>query len=80
MKIGNNEEMNFIWTESYSALEGNKGINICGGKMNEGKFSSPIDIIIPHKDNYIKIAFGSNLQMDPCDESFGISSIQIFIR
>ena len=63
MKIGNNEEMNFIWTESYSAFEGNKGINICGGKMNEGKFSSPIDIIIPHKDNYIKIAFGSNLQM-----------------
>lgn len=80
MKInnGNNGEMNYVWIESYSSFEEN--INVCGGKMSEGKFSSIIDIIIPHKNNNIKIIFGSNLEMDPCDESFGISGIQIYIR
>ena len=77
---GNNGEMNYIWIESYTAFEGNYGINVCGGKMPEGKFSSPIDVVVNHNSDSLKIAFGSNLQMDPCDESFGISSIQIFIR
>ena len=77
---GNNGEMNYIWIESYTAFEGNYGINVCGGKMPEGKFSSPIDVVVSHNSDSIKIAFGSNLEMDPCDESFGISGIRIFVR
>ena len=77
---GKNGEMNFIWIESYSAFEGNFGVNVCGGKMPEGKFSSPIDVVVNHNSDSIKIAFGSNLEMDPCDESFGISGVRIFVR
>ncbi len=77
---GNNGEMNYIWIESYTAFEGNYGINVCGGKMPEGKFSSPIDVVVNHNSDSLKIAFGSNLEMDPCDESFGISGIRIFVR
>ena len=77
---GNNGEMNYIWIESYTAFEGNYGINVCGGKMPEGKFSSPIDVVVNHNSDSLKIAFGSNLEMDPCDESFGISAIRIFVR
>ena len=77
---GNNGEMNYIWIESYSAFEGNFGVNVCGGKMPEGKFSSPIDVVVRHNKDSVKIAFGANLEMDPCDESFGISGIRIFVR
>ena len=72
--------MNYIWIESYTAFEGNYGINVCGGKMPEGKFSSPIDVVVRHNKDSVKIAFGANLEMDPCDESFGISGVRIFVR
>lgn len=82
LKINNGKEsvMEYAWIERYSAFQGSNGVNVCGGRWPEGKFSSPIDIVIPHKNNTIDIAFGSTLEQDPCDQSFGVSGVKIYIR
>lgn len=82
MKIDNGKEgiLEYAWIERYSAFQGSNGINVCGGRWPEGKFSSPIDVVIPHKDNNITIAFGSTLEQDPCDQSFGVSGVKIYIK
>lgn len=77
---GKQGEMQYAWIERYSAFMGENGINVCGGQWPEGKFSSPIDVTIPHTESSIKIGFGSTLEQDACDESFGISGLRIFIR
>jgi hypothetical protein len=82
MRINNGKDgqMQYIWTERYSAFSGNNGIDVCGGRWPEGKFSVPIDVSIPHVDSSIKLGFGSTIEQDPCDESFGVSGVRIFIR
>ena len=82
MRINNGKDkaMEYIWTERYSAFIGSNGINVCGGRWPEGKFSSPIDVTIPHKDSSIKLGFGSTLEQDACDESFGVSGIRIYVK
>lgn len=82
MRINNGKdgEMQYAWVERYSAFIGNHGINVCGGRWPEGRFSSPIDVIIPHKNKSVKLGFGSTTEQDPCDESFGVSGIRIYIK
>lgn len=81
LKIEDNDgEPKYVWTESYTAFSGNNGVNICGGRMPEGKFSNPINVIFPHNKNSLKVIFGSTIMHDSCDESFGISGLKIYIR
>lgn len=82
MRVNNGKdgEMQYLWIDRYSAFAGNNGINVCGGRWPEGKFASPIDAVIPHKATSIKIGFGSTIEQDPCDESFGVSGLRIYIR
>jgi hypothetical protein len=82
MRINNGKDgaMEYVWTERNSAFLGSNGINICGGRWAEGKFSSKIDVTIPHKSKSIKIGFGSTLEQDACDESFGVSGIRIYVK
>lgn len=77
---GKDGEMQYAWIERYSAFSGNTGIDVCGGRWPEGKFSSPINVSIPHKEKSIKVGFGSTIEQDPCDESFGVSGIRIYIK
>jgi hypothetical protein len=77
---GKDNEMQYAWVENYSAFEGAHGINVCGGKWPEGKFSVPINVAIPHKAASVKIGFGSTTEQDACDQSFGVSGIRIYIR
>lgn len=82
MRVNNGKdgEMQYLWVDRYSAFVGNNGINVCGGRWPEGRFAAPIDVTIPHKSNSIRIGFGSTIEQDPCDESFGVSGLRIYIR
>lgn len=82
MKVNNgrNNDLTYTWIERYSAFVGSNGINVCGGRWPEGKLSSPIDVVLPHKNSNITIAFGSTIEQDPCDESFGVSGVRIYVR
>jgi hypothetical protein len=77
---GRNGDLQYAWIERYSAFVGSNGINVCGGRWPEGKLSSPIDVVIPHKSDNITVSFGSTIEQDPCDESFGVSGVRIYVR
>lgn len=52
-----------------------KGISVCGASYPEGKLTSHIEIIIPHISDTITIGFGSTLDNDPLENSFGVSNV-----
>jgi hypothetical protein len=72
---------NMVWAESYNHADGGKqGINICGNETPEKKFGRTIDLTVPHTKDSITLTFGATTDEHPCDESFGIDTVMIFIR
>lgn len=73
---------NTVWVDSYNHAVGDSkhGINICGNETPERKFSTPIDVTIPHSGSSFTLSFGSTTDEHSCDESFGIDSVMIFTR
>ena len=80
MKVSLEGEYQYVWTENYKAGQAGAGKNACGAHHVEGKFMSGIDVTVPHTDNSLQVAFGALLDEDSCDESWGISMFQIYIR
>jgi hypothetical protein len=76
---GKDGEMVYKWTEQYDSAQAKGSINVCGARYGEGKFSSPIDISFPHQKATLKLAFGATIDQDPCDESYGISNLNVYI-
>jgi len=78
MKLDNN----IVWSENYNHAEGNSthGINICGNETPERKFGRSVDVTVPHTQNDVTIVFGATTDEHPCDESFGIDSVMVFVR
>jgi hypothetical protein len=73
---------NTVWVESYNHANGDlkHGISICGNETPERKFSTPIDLTIPHTGDSLTLSFGATTDEHSCDESFGIDSVMIFTR
>jgi hypothetical protein len=73
---------NTVWVDSYNHATGEAkhGINVCGNETPERKFSTPIDITIPHTGSSLNLSFGATTDEHSCDESFGIDSVMIFTR
>ncbi|CAG9314398.1 unnamed protein product [Blepharisma stoltei] len=80
LKVDLEGKYEYVWNESYKAGQASSGINICGAHHAEGKFSSDIEVNLPHSDSSLSVVFGTTLDQDPCDESWGVSSFEIFIR
>eukprot|EP00164_Ancoracysta_twista_P001792 GFYU01002354.1.p1 GENE.GFYU01002354.1~~GFYU01002354.1.p1 ORF type:complete len:265 (-),score=54.21 GFYU01002354.1:386-1180(-) len=54
-----------------------KGQNFCGAHWPD-QLAEAIDVIIPHRRNNLKIAFGSNLDEDTRSESYAIGNFMIY--
>lgn len=80
LKVSLEGEFQYVWTESYKAGQASSGINVCGAHHAEGKFVTGIEVIIPHSDDQLRVIFGAMLDEDPCDESWGVSGFQIYLR
>ena len=81
VNIGTNRKMEYVWTDKYDYTASNLGgTNICGADYPENKFTTSIDVILPHTEEDITIGFGGTIDTDAYDNSFGISSIQISIK
>lgn len=81
VSIGSNNLMNKVWSTKYDINNAIKPINICGDNdKGEAQFSNLIDVMISHESSSIIIAFGSTLEEQPCEKSWGISGLQIYIR
>lgn len=70
------------WTESHAQQESKNGLSICGQEGTpEGKFAVPIDVTVPHLADSLTVGFGSTMEdTDPCDESWGISGFELYLR
>ncbi len=73
--IGRGGEMNYVWTEKYDFGKSQGGINVCGAAFLEGRFAQNIEITLPHTANKVTIGFGSTLDQDPYENSFGVSNL-----
>jgi len=68
-----------VWVKN--GVSNKKGINFCGNtNYNDPAFNIPVEIIIPHSDEKIKINFGSTLKKEPCEASYGFGNILIYIK
>lgn len=79
VNIGRERSFEYVWTERYDSTQAANSINICGAHYGEGKFSTPIDITLPHVEDNVSILFGTTLDQDPQDESWGISNLSIYV-
>lgn len=81
LAIGTTSIMNKVWSTKYDINNANKPINICGDSdKGEAQFSNLIDVMIPHDSSSVIVAFGSSLEEQPCEKSWGISGLQLYIR
>jgi len=71
-----------VWSEQHSQSMSKNGMNLCGQESTpEGKFSAAVDMSIEHTKDSIQLTFGSTMEdSDPCDESWGVSGIEIYAR
>lgn len=80
LKVDLQGKLEYVWTETYKSGQASSGINVCGAHHAEGKFSNQIEVDLPHTESNLNVEFGALLDQDPCDESWGVSSFQIYIR
>lgn len=73
-------ENQYVWTEGYKAGQAGTGKNLCGAHHDEGKFFAGIEVVLPHTEDKLELTFGATLEEDPCDESWGVSGLQIYTR
>lgn len=82
LNIGQGGAPVVVWSEQHSEQMSKNGISICGQSQTpEGKFSVSIDVTVQHHLSDVQLAFGSTMDSsDPCDESWGISGIELYTR
>lgn len=77
---GREKTMEYVWTERHDFSKGANVTSICGAKYPENKLTTTIDLTFPHNDKSLVIGFGSTLDQDPFENSFGISNLQIYLK
>eukprot|EP00331_Platyophrya_macrostoma_P004245 CAMPEP_0176422996 /NCGR_PEP_ID=MMETSP0127-20121128/10038_1 /TAXON_ID=938130 /ORGANISM="Platyophrya macrostoma, Strain WH" /LENGTH=282 /DNA_ID=CAMNT_0017803897 /DNA_START=51 /DNA_END=899 /DNA_ORIENTATION=+ len=69
----------YLWVDSYDSTDAAKNVNVCGSSYGEGKFSTAIDLALPHTTDSITLSFGSTADQDPYSQSWGISALDLYI-
>eukprot|EP00164_Ancoracysta_twista_P006396 GFYU01008901.1.p1 GENE.GFYU01008901.1~~GFYU01008901.1.p1 ORF type:complete len:377 (+),score=104.27 GFYU01008901.1:136-1266(+) len=71
----------FVWTEVHTSLNVVNGINMCGKPDEpETKMGVVVDVVIPHTGSDAIIGFGSSLDADPCESSWGVDNVFLLLR
>jgi len=79
LNVGPSGAQEYVWTDRYDSTMAVNSINICGATYGEGRFAVPIEVYIPHTSDSITVTFGSTVDQDPCDQSWGISNLSVYI-
>lgn len=82
LDVGMNDCPTVVWSERHAQSEAKNGLSVCGDAGTpEGKFSAPVDVTMAHHKDSVTVGFGSTMDdADPCDESWGISALEVHIR
>lgn len=78
--IGRDNKNEYLWGEKHDYSKYLKATDVCGNKYPENKLTSSVDVVFAHNDKNVKITFGSTLDGDPKENSWGISFLQIYLR
>lgn len=75
-----------VWKDTYKwcdKIMGKRcfelGLNTCGGEYPD-KIGVPIEFVVPHKEDSFTLNFGSTLEKNACEASWGISNISVYIK
>lgn len=82
LNIGQGGTPVVVWSEQHTQQLSKNGISLCGQSGTpEGKFSVSIDVTVQHHLDSVQLGFGSTMDFsDPCDESWGISGVELYTR
>jgi hypothetical protein len=93
MQVGNADEeqgcanLDYVWTEAYDQRLVSSAVSVCGADIGEGRFSVPVEVVIPHTEESVVVTLGSTLgkqkvgQFDTgIQASWGMSSFEIYVR
>eukprot|EP00753_Platysulcus_tardus_P010906 PLAT3142.1.p2 GENE.PLAT3142.1~~PLAT3142.1.p2 ORF type:complete len:294 (-),score=119.95 PLAT3142.1:255-1136(-) len=71
----------YVWADSCGAAASpTTSMNLCGSDAPERRLSVPIDVTLPHTEETVKVAFGSTLTGDACQQSWGVDDVAIYVR
>ncbi|OMJ89222.1 hypothetical protein SteCoe_8608 [Stentor coeruleus] len=77
---------NYVWSESYQACNNlhsslcvYKGIDVCGDDFPD-RIGYPVKYTGKHTSESIMMEISTTLDRDPCEASWGIDDVQIFIK
>lgn len=79
---------NVIWTKKSTHNRSNKdkitekihNISSCGNYDHLDNLSESIDITVSNSDNEVTLSFGSTIKKDPCEQSFGVDDIIVYVK
>eukprot|EP01053_Blabericola_migrator_P006226 Blabericola_migrator_1__6225@NODE_313_length_10046_cov_122_852390_g256_i0_p6_GENE_NODE_313_length_10046_cov_122_852390_g256_i0NODE_313_length_10046_cov_122_852390_g256_i0_p6_ORF_typecomplete_len196_score45_69_NODE_313_length_10046_cov_122_852390_g256_i043514938 len=54
-----------VWTDRHTQDTSN-GVNVCGSEIPEGKFAVPIEVVLAHSDETLRLGFGSTMEVGMC--------------
>ena len=66
-----------VWMQTGQTRINNP--DICGGSTPDARYSIPVDVTIPHTSSDLVVSFGSRLDTNPCDGSFAIDDVMIYV-
>jgi len=80
--VGKNSKMEYVWTETYDESDYTHTVDVCGSEVGEGRFSSPVEVSVPHTADVVTVAFGSTISATPAGSSgfYGVSSVEVYVR
>ena len=56
------------------------GVNLAGGPHPERRWGVPVDVSLRHASPTAFVQFGSSLADDPCDASYGVDDVHVWVR
>jgi len=70
-----------VWSQKGISMRSVQAPNLCGNSnFGDQLMNKQIDKIMEHNSNSVNLTFGSTLTKDPCDASYAIDNVMIFIR
>eukprot|EP00824_Muranothrix_gubernata_P016590 TRINITY_DN34214_c0_g1_i1.p2 TRINITY_DN34214_c0_g1~~TRINITY_DN34214_c0_g1_i1.p2 ORF type:complete len:241 (+),score=42.05 TRINITY_DN34214_c0_g1_i1:48-725(+) len=67
-----------VWSRTCNNA-GSHGVNVCGARNYPDEIGQVVDVIVPHTSSTVVITFGANTDEDPCNESWGVGNLMIYV-
>jgi len=76
LKVDNN----IVWTLNGKTPTHENAFNFGGLATADPKYNALIDVTLSHSGKSVKLEFGSSLNQEPCEASYGIDDVVIFVK